>query len=141
MAGQESLILNDGHSTSIWSVDVRTGERSGDGGELHPQLSYGYYSPTSHPCWILPSCWIRSIRAVSIHPALASAHGNEVALTLNTAPSFHNPNRCWCGHAGHRTSPAAAAARRRSEGDLLCSEDALVLPVEGARWSFDFLCA
>src|SRR5208283_4085475 len=46
MQGQESLILNDGHSTSI--VEALT---SGPGADLAmeasytPQLSYGYYSP------------------------------------------------------------------------------------------------
>ena len=46
MQGQESLILNDGHSTSI--VEALT---SGPGSDLAmeasytPQLSYGYYSP------------------------------------------------------------------------------------------------
>src|SRR5579862_9907743 len=46
MAGQESLILNDGHSTSI--VEALT---SGPGADLAmqasytPQLGYGYYSP------------------------------------------------------------------------------------------------
>jgi hypothetical protein len=46
MDGQESLILNDGHSTSI--VEALT---SGPGSDLAmeasytPQLSYGYYSP------------------------------------------------------------------------------------------------
>jgi len=28
-------------------------------------------------------------------PALASARGRQLILTLNAPPSFHDPNRCW----------------------------------------------
>jgi len=91
--GQESLILNDGHSTSI--VEALT---SGPGSDLAmeasytPQLSYGYYSP-----------YVASVLDIarifdSFHtahyqyiPALASLRGDKLALTLNAAPSFHNP--------------------------------------------------
>src|SRR6185503_19810358 len=46
MQGQESLILNDGHSTSI--VEALTSGPASDlamEASFTPQLSYGYYSP------------------------------------------------------------------------------------------------
>src|SRR5258708_5803635 len=93
MLGQESLILNDGHSTSI--VEALT---SGPGSDLAmeasytPQLSYGYYSP--HIASGLDIARIfDSFRTAQYQyiPALASQRGDKLALTLNTAPSFHNP--------------------------------------------------
>jgi len=91
--GQESLILNDGHSTSI--VEALT---SGPGSDLAmeasytPQLSYGYYSP--YIASILDIARIMDsfhIAQYQYIPALASQQGDKIALTLNTAPSFHNP--------------------------------------------------
>src|SRR6202522_4090684 len=91
MAGQESLILNDGHSTSI--VEALT---SGPGSDLAmeasytPQLSYGYYSP--YIASVLDVARIfESFRTAQYQyiPALASPHGDKIDLTLNAAPSFH----------------------------------------------------
>src|SRR3981189_232752 len=93
MQGQESLILNDGHSTSI--VEALT---TGPGSDLAmeasytPQLSYGYYSPyiasVLDIARILES--FRTARYQYI-PALASHRDDKLALTLNAAPSFHSP--------------------------------------------------
>src|ERR1700742_1391190 len=93
MQGQESLILNDGHSTSI--VEALT---SGPGSDLAmeasdtPQLSYGYYSPyiasVLDIARILDSFHIAQYQYI---PALGSQQGDRLSLTLNTAPSFHNP--------------------------------------------------
>jgi hypothetical protein len=93
MQGQNSLILNDGHSTSI--VEALTSGPASDlamEASFTPQLSYGYYSP-----------YIASILDIarildSFHtaqyqyiPALASQQGDRLALTLNTPPSFNSP--------------------------------------------------
>src|SRR5450432_3212323 len=93
MQGQESLILNDGHSTSI--VEALT---TGPGSDLAmeasytPQLSYGYYShyiaSVMDIARILDSFHIAQYQYI---PALASQRGDTLALTLNAAPSFHNP--------------------------------------------------
>src|ERR1700729_3110246 len=93
MAGQESLILNDGHSTSI--VEALT---TGPGSDLAmeasytPQLSYGYYSPyiasVIDIARILDSFHTAQYQYI---PALASQQGDRLALTLNTPPSFNNP--------------------------------------------------
>src|SRR6202043_3577200 len=91
--GQETLILNDGHSTSI--VEALT---SGPGSDLAmeasytPQLGHGYYSP--YIASVLDIARIfDSFRTAQYQyiPALASPHGDKLALALNTAPSFHNP--------------------------------------------------
>ena len=89
--GQESLILNDGHSTSI--VEALT---SGPGGDLAmeasytPQLSYGYYSPYIASVMDIARI-MDSFRTAQYQyiPALAAQRGDKLELALNTAPSFH----------------------------------------------------
>jgi len=125
MQGQEALILNDGHSTSI--VEALT---SGPGSDLAmeasftPQLSYGYYSP--YIASVLDIARIFESFGTAQYqyiPALASHRGDKLALTLNTAPSFHNPGPGG-GASGGGNVPAAAFARRGSEGNLLRPADA-----------------
>ena len=82
MQGQESLILNDGHSTSI--VEALT---SGPGSDLAmeasytPQLSYGYYSPyiasVLDIARILDSFHVAQYQYI---PALGSPQGDRTAL-------------------------------------------------------------
>jgi hypothetical protein len=86
-----------------------------------PQLSYGYYSPyiasVLDIARILDSFHIAQYQYI---PALASQHGDKLALTLNTAPSFHNPKSVLVAAlARRRTAAAAAAACGRPQGDLL----------------------
>src|ERR1700726_4339625 len=93
MQGQSSLILNDGHSTSIVEA-LTTGPASDLAMEASftPQLNYGYYSP--YIASVLDIARIfDSFRTAQYQyiPALASPHGDKLALALNTAPSFHNP--------------------------------------------------
>ncbi len=93
MQGQDSLVLNDGHSGSL--VQALT---AGPQVDLIQQLSSttaaggGYYSP-----------YIGAIMDIgrlfdSFHtaqyqyiPALATFTGDRISLLLNTAPSFHEP--------------------------------------------------
>ena len=84
MQGHESLILNDGHSTSI--VEALT---SGPGSDLAmeasytPQLSYGYYSP--YVASVLDIARIMDSFHTAQYqyiPALASPHDGKLALTL-----------------------------------------------------------
>ncbi len=91
--GQDTLILNDGHSTSIVQ-SLTSGPASDLAMEASstPQLNYGYYSP-----------YLASVLDIarifdSFHtaqyqyiPALGSHLGDQLTLTLNTPPSFHNP--------------------------------------------------
>jgi hypothetical protein len=135
MQGQNSLILNDGHSTSI--VEALTSGPAADlamEASYTPQLSYGYYSP-----------YIASVLDIarifdSFHtaryqyiPALASQEEDRLTLTLNTPPSFHDPKSVLV---------AALPAVERSQlpplhavapNEIYCArKTSLVLPVEGA---------
>ena len=133
--GQESLILNDGHSTSI--VEALT---SGPGADLAmeasftPQLSYGYYSP-----------YIASILDIarimdSFHtaqyqyiPALAAPRGDKIQLTLNTPPSFHNPKSVLVVALPAVEQPQLPPLHAVNPKEIYCAgRTALVLPVDGA---------
>jgi hypothetical protein len=135
MAGGESLILNDGHSTSI--VEALT---SGPGADLAmeasytPQLSYGYYSPylasVLDIARILDSFHTAQYQYI---PALASPHGDQLRLTLNAAPSFHNPKSVLVAAlpAVEQAQPPPLHAVDPKE--IYCArKTALVLPVDGA---------
>ncbi len=133
--GQESLILNDGHSTSI--VEALT---SGPGSDLAmeasytPQLSYGYYSP--YIASVLDIARIfDSFRTAQYQyiPALASPHGDKLGLTLNTAPSFHNPQSVLVVALPAVETPQLPPLHAVNPKDIYCAGKAqLVLPVDGA---------
>jgi hypothetical protein len=135
MAGQESLILNDGHSTSI--VEALT---SGPGIDLAmeasytPQLSYGYYSPyiasVIDIARIFDSFGTAQYQYI---PALASQRGGKLALTLNTAPSFHNPKSVLVAALPAVESVQLPPLHAVDPKEIYCARrTALVLPVEGA---------
>jgi hypothetical protein len=93
MQGQNSLILNDGHSTSI--VEALTNGPASDlamEASFTPQLNYGFYSPyiasVLDIARILESFHTAQYQYI---PALATQQGDQLALTLNTPPSFNNP--------------------------------------------------
>jgi hypothetical protein len=133
--GRESLILNDGHSTSI--VEALT---SGPGSDLAmeasytPQLSYGYYSPYIASVFdiarILDS--FRTARYQYI-PALASPHGDQLVLTLNAAPSFHDPQSVLVVALPAVETPQLPPLHAVNPKEIYCAgRTALVLPVDGA---------
>src|SRR3984957_13216708 len=135
MQGQESLILNDGHSTSI--VEALT---TGPGSDLAmeasytPQLSYGYYSPyiasVVDIAKILDSFHTAQYQYI---PALASAHGDDLDLTLNTAPSFHNPKSVLVAAMPAIEQAQLPPLHAVDPKEIYCArKTALVLPVEGA---------
>jgi hypothetical protein len=133
--GQESLILNDGHSTSI--VEALT---SGPGSDLAmeasytPQLSYGYYSP--YIASVLDIARIfDSFRTAQYQyiPALASPRGDKLALALNTAPSFHNPQSVLVVALPAVEQPQLPPLHAVNPKEIYCAgKTALVLPVDGA---------
>src|SRR5271170_97240 len=135
MQGQESLILNDGHSTSI--VEALT---SGPGSDLAmeasytPQLSYGYYGPyiasVLDIARILDSFHIAQYQYI---PALGTQQGDKIALTLNTAPSFQNPKSVLVAALPAVEQPQLPPLHAVNPKDTYCASKAtLVLPVEGA---------
>jgi hypothetical protein len=133
--GHESLILNDGHSTSI--VEALT---SGPGSDLAmeasytPQLSYGYYSP--YVASVMDIARIMdSFRTAQYQyiPALASPRGDKLALTLNTAPSFHNPQSVLVVALPAVEQPQLPPLHAVDPKEIYCAgKTVLVLPVDGA---------
>ncbi|HMD74347.1 MAG TPA: hypothetical protein VKG05_10845 [Steroidobacteraceae bacterium] len=135
MLGQESLILNDGHSTSI--VEALT---SGPGADLAmeasytPQLSYGYYSPyiasVLDIARLLDSFHVAQYQYI---PALSTQRGDKFALTLNTAPSFHNPKSVLVAALPAVEQPQLPPLHAVDPKEIYCARrTTLVLPVEGA---------
>jgi hypothetical protein len=139
MQGQESLILNDGHSTSI--VEALT---SGPGSDLAmeasytPQLSYGYYSP--YIASVLDVARIfESFRTAQYQyiPALASPRGDKLALTLNAAPSFHSPRSVLVVALPAVESAQLPPLHAVDPKEIFCvRRETLVLPVDGAPLAF-----
>jgi hypothetical protein len=137
--GQNSLILNDGHSTSI--VEALTNGPASDlamEASFTPQLSYGLYSPyiasVLDIARILDSFHIANYQYI---PALASQQGDRLGLALNAPPSFNNPKSVLVvalpaiEHAQlpplHAVDPAEIYCAQRSP---------LVLSVDGAPLAF-----
>jgi hypothetical protein len=135
MMGQESLILNDGHSTSI--VEALT---SGPGSDLAmeasytPQLSYGYYSP--YIASVLDIARIFDSFSTAQYqyiPALASPRGDHIALTLNAAPSFHDPKSVLVAALPAVEQAQLPPLHAVDPKEIYCARrTSLVLPVEGA---------
>jgi hypothetical protein len=139
MQGQEALILNDGHSTSI--VEALT---TGPGSDLAmeasytPQLSYGYYSPYIASVLDLARIF-DSFRTAQYQyiPALATLRGDKLQLTLNAAPSFHSPKSVLViglpAVEQSQTPPLHAVDPK----EIFCvRRSTLVLPVDGAPLAF-----
>jgi hypothetical protein len=135
MQGGESLILNDGHSTSI--VEALT---SGPGSDLAmeasytPQMSYGYYSPYIASVFDIARI-MDSFRTAQYQyiPALASQQGEKLALTLNTAPSFHNPESVLVVALPAVEQPQLPPLHAVNPKEIYCAgRTVLVLPVDGA---------
>jgi hypothetical protein len=133
--GRESLILNDGHSTSI--VEALT---SGPGSDLAmeasytPQLSYGYYSPYIASVMDIARI-MDSFRTAQYQyiPALASPRGDKLALTLNTAPSFHSPQSVLVVALPAVERPQLPPLHAVDPKEIYCAgKSTLVLPVDGA---------
>ena len=135
MQGEEGLILNDGHSTSI--VQALT---SGPGSDLAmeasftPQLGYGYYSP--YVASVLDIARIMdSFRTAQYQyiPALTSPREDKLALTLNTAPSFYNPKSVLVVALPAVEQPQLPPLHAVDPKEIYCANrTALVLPLEGA---------
>ena len=135
LQGQNSLILNDGHSTSI--VEALTSGPASDlamEASFTPQLSYGYYSP--YIASVLDIARIMDSFRTALYqyiPALTAAQGERLALTLNTPPSFHDPKSVLVmalpAIEREQLPPLHAVDAKQS---YCARKAALVLPVEGA---------
>jgi hypothetical protein len=135
MEGRDSLILNDGHSTSI--VEALTSGPATDlamEASYTPQLSYGYYSP--YIASVLDIARIMSSFNTAQYqyiPALATQGDDRLTLTLNTPPSFHDPKSVLVA-ALPAVEPAQLPPLHAVDpNEMFCArKTSLVLPVEGA---------
>jgi hypothetical protein len=135
MQGQETLILNDGHSKSI--VEALTNGPASDlvlAASATPQGEYGYYSPylaTLRDLGRLFSSF--GTASYQYIPALATAVGPELTLRLNTPPSFHDPKSVLVAALPAIEDAVPPPLHAVSPKDIYCARrDSLVLPVEGA---------
>jgi hypothetical protein len=135
MQGQTALILDDGHSTSI--VEALTSGPASDlamEASFTPQLNYGYYSP--YVASVLDIARIMdSFRTAQYQyiPALAPQQGDQLALVLNTPPSFHNPKSVLVIALPAVEQPQLPPLHAVNPKELYCArKKQLALPVEGA---------
>jgi hypothetical protein len=135
MQGQDALILNDGHSTSI--VEALTSGPASDlamEASYTPQLSYGYYSP--YIASVLDIARIFGSFTTAEYqyiPALATQLGEVLALTLNTPPSFHDPKSVLVSALPAVEAPQPPPLHAVDPTEIYCArKSSLVLPVEGA---------
>jgi len=135
MQGQESLILNDGHSMSI--VEALTSGPASDlamAASFTPELSYGYYSPYISSVLDLARLF-DSFRIANYQyiPALASPQDDQLVLTLNTPPSFNNPKSVLVASLPAVERAQLPPLHAVNPKDIYCArKNSLVLPVQGA---------
>lgn len=135
MQGQETLILNDGHSVSIVEA-LATGPASDlmMAASSTREGNYGYYSPYLSSLLDLGRLF-DSFRVANYQyiPALATAVGTQLTLTLNTPPSFHDPKSVLVAALPAIEKALPPPLHAVSPKDIYCArKDSLVLPVEGA---------
>ena len=135
MQGQDTLVLNDGHSTSIVEA-LTTGNAADLAFQLSatPQANFGYYTPyiaaVADIARIMDSLHTAQYQYI---PALARPVSDELALVLNTPPSFHNPLSVLVTALPAVEPPQAPPLQPVDPKAVYCAERAgLVLPVEGA---------
>jgi hypothetical protein len=132
---QGSLILNDGHSTSI--VEALTSGPATDlamEASYTPELRYGYFSP--YVASVLDIARILGSFATAQYryiPALATERGDTLALTLSEAPSFHDPLSVLVTALPAIEKPQLPPLHAVDPKAIYCArQSSLVLPVEGA---------
>ena len=135
MQGQDALILNDGHSTSIVEA-LTTGPEADLAMEASytPQLSYGYYSPYIASVLDIARIFGSFTTAQYAYiPALATQRGEVLGLTLNTPPSFHAPKSVLVTALPAVEAPQPPPLHAVDPKEIYCArKSSLVLPVEGA---------
>lgn len=132
---QDQLILNDGHSMSI--VEALTQGPASDlvmNATYTPQANYGYYSPyiasVMDMARIMESFHTAQYQYI---PALASQKQDQMALKLNTPPSFHNPKSVLVIGLPAIEAPQPPPLHAVDPKQIFCAERRqLVLPVDGA---------
>lgn len=135
MQGQETLVLNDGHSTSIVQA-LTSGNVSDLAFQLSstPQAGFGYASPYIGSVMDIARI-MDSFRTAQYQyiPALATEQDDRLSLELNTPPSFHNPKSVLVVALPAVEPPQMPPLRPVDPKQVYCAERTeLVLPAEGA---------
>jgi hypothetical protein len=133
--GRESLILDDGRSASLAQA-LTSGPASDLAMEASntPQLRSGYYGPFIGSIFDIAKI-LDSLHTAQYQyfPALTALHGQQIALTLNAPPSFHDPKSVLVVALPAIEPPQFPTLHPVNPTEILCaSKDPLVLPVEGA---------
>lgn len=139
MQNQNSLIMADGHTTSI--VEALT---AGPGADLLMDVSatehfrYGYYSPYIASVFDIARIFDSFRNATYQYiPALASLDGEKLNLTLNTAPSFNDPKSVLVIGLPAIEAAQLPPLHAVDPSEVYCAnKTSLVLPVEGAPLAF-----
>ena len=133
--GQDTLVLNDGHSTSI--AEALT---SGAPADLALQLTaspvanFGYSSAYVAAAFDVVRI-LQSFRTAQYQyiPAIATAKDDRLSLVLNAAPSFHNPQSVLVAALPAIAPPQSPPLRPVDPKAVFCAERTdLLLPIEGA---------
>jgi hypothetical protein len=133
--GQDSLVLDDGHSTSI--VEALTSGYSGDlvqALSATPQAGGGYYSPyvasVLDIAHILDSFHTAQYQYI---PALGTQQDATLSLLLNAPPSFQNPKSVLVVALPAVEAPQPPPLHPIDPNAAACAEKpGLVLPAQGA---------
>jgi len=139
MRGQDSLVLNDGHSASL--VDNLTSGPSADLALVAantPALGGGYYGPYVASLLNVGKL-VSRMRSVQFQylPAVADAHDDRLALTLNSPPSFHEPYSVLVAALPSVTTAQPPPMRAVSPEMHYCADrDPLVFAIDGAPLAF-----
>lgn len=139
LQGQDPLVLDDGHSTSL--VQNLT---SGDSANLiqglasTPQADFGYYSPyvgvVMDIARIMDSFHTAQYQYI---PTLVTANGDHLILALNTPPSFHPPLSVLVAALPAVAPSNPPLIRQVAPKAEYCAQTPdLVLPVDGAPLAF-----
>jgi hypothetical protein len=135
MQGRESLIMTDGHSTSV-TQELTSGPASDLAMEASnaPQLKSGYYGPfigsVLDIARLLDTFHTAQYQYI---PALTSMQERRVALALNAPPSFHDPKSVLVVALPAVVGPQFPPLRPVDPKETYCArKNPLVLPVEGA---------
>ena len=133
--GRDTLVLNDGHSTSI--AEALT---SGAPADLALQLTaspvanFGYSSAYVAAAFDVVRI-LQSFRTAQYQyiPAIATAKDDRLSLVLNAAPSFHNPQSVLVAALPAIAPPQSPPLRPVDPKAVFCAERTdLLLPIEGA---------
>ena len=135
LQGRESLILNDGHSVSIAQA-LTSGPASDLAMEASgtPLLKSGNFGPFIGAVFDIARI-LDSFRTAQYQyiPALASARGRQLILTLNAPPSFHDPKSVLVVGLPAVEAPQFPPLHPVDPKEMHCAKkDSLILPVEGA---------